>query len=117
MEDLVIRHTSKVIYAVLNNGSKAFIRYSVENNVMKLKETYTPPQYRGKGIAKKLMDYAIELAQSNNWLIEPICSYAVYYFIKNPDKKNVLIPKYREMSEEELKELFKRRVEEESGKN
>ena len=114
--DLDIKHTSRIIYAKLSDGSKAYIKYMVENNVMKLLETYTPPQHRGKGIARKLMDYAIKLAKENNWLIEPICSYSVYYFIKNPDKRELLIPQYRKLSEEELKELFKKRLEEEKSK-
>ncbi len=116
MEQLDIRHTSRVIYAKLNDGTKAFIRYVVENNTMKLLETYTPPQHRGKGIAKKLMDYAVELARTNNWLIEPICSYSIYYFIRNPEKRELLKPEYKRMSEEELKELFQKRLEEEKLK-
>jgi predicted GNAT family acetyltransferase len=111
-----IRHTSRVIYARLPDNSKAFIRYIVENGVMKLLETYTPPQHRGKGVARRLMDYAVELAIKNNWLIEPICSYSIYYFIKNPDKRKLLVPRYRSMSDEELKELFRRRLEEEKSK-
>lgn len=118
MSDILeIKHTSTVIYARLSDNSKAFIRYRVENGVMKLIETYTPLQHRGKGIAKKLMQYAIELAKKNNWLIEPICSYSVYYFIKYPEYRELLVPEYRKMSDEELKELFKKRLEEEKKKD
>jgi len=110
---LTIKHTSRVIWTKLEDGSKAFIRYRVENGVMKLLETYTPPQHRGRGIAKQLTKYAVELARKNGWLIEPVCSYSVYYFIKHPEERDILHPKYREMSEEELKKLFKERLEEE----
>jgi len=96
-----------------NDGSKAFIRYVVEDHVMKLLETYTPPQHRGKGVARKLMEYAIKLARENNWLIEPICSYAIYFFIKNPELKELLIPKLRNT---DLRELFKKKIEEEKLK-
>lgn len=114
--NIEIKHTSRVIYARLPDNSKAFIRYIVEGNVMKLLETYTPPQHRGKGIAKKLMDYAVELAIKNNWFIEPICSYSIYYFIKNSDKRQYLVEKYRSMNEEELKKYFEQRLEEEKKK-
>ncbi len=116
-EELIVKHTSRVIYTRLPDNTKAFIRYRVVDNVMELLETYTPPQHRGKGIARKLMDYAIDLAMKNNWLVKPICSYSVYYFIKNPDKRKLLIPEYRSMSIEELKKLFEERLrEEKSGK-
>ncbi len=114
---LKIKHTSRVIYASLPDGSKAFIRYIVENGVMKLLETYTPPQHRGKGIARRLMDYAVDMARRNNWLIEPICSYSVYYFIKNPEHRDLLVPEVRGLDEEGLKRLFQKRLEEEKKKD
>lgn len=110
MNNGIIGHTSRVIYMKLDDGSKAYIRYVVENNVMKLLETFTPLKYRGKGIARKLMNYAVELARKNNWLIEPVCSYAIYFFMKNPGLRNILIPGLRNA---DLRDLFKKRIEEE----
>ena len=109
----IIGHTKRVIYMKFNDGSKAFIRYVVEDHVMKILETYTPPQHRGKGVARKLMEYAIKLARENNWLIEPICSYAIYFFTKNPGLKNLLIPELRNT---DLNELFRKKIEEEKAK-
>ncbi len=98
----------------LEDGSKAFIRYVVKDNVMRIMETYTPPQHRGKGVAAKLMDYAIDLARRNGWLIEPICSYSIYYFIKHPEIRDLLIP---ELRESDLEDLFRKRLEEERKKH
>jgi len=95
-----------VIYAVLADRSKAYLKYTVENGVMKLLETYTPPQHRGKGVASLLVKYAIELAERNNWLIEPICSYTIHFFMKNPDYRRILTSSYRSLSEEEWRRLF-----------
>jgi len=94
------------VYTVFSDRSKAFLKYTVENGVMKLLETYTPPQHRGKGVASQLIKYAIELAKRNNWLIEPICSYAIYFFMKNPDYRYILADPYRSLSDEEWKRLF-----------
>lgn len=105
-DEYVIKHTSQVIYAVLPSGNKAYLKYQVEGNVMKLIETYTPPEFRGKGIAARLVNYAINLAQRNNWLIEPVCSYTIYYFMNNRDKRNILVEKYRNLEEEIWKRLF-----------
>ena len=103
---LKIRHTSQVIYTILPDRSKAYLKYSVENKVMKLIETYTPPQYRGRGIASQLVKYAVELAKNNNWLIEPICSYAVYFFTKNPEYRSFLTEYYTNLSDQEWQKLL-----------
>lgn len=113
----VIKHTSRVIYATLPGGSKAYLKYEVEGNVMKLVETYVPPEFRGKGIASRLVDYAVNLAFSNGWLIEPICSYAIYYFMKNEDKRDILVEDFRKLSNEAWQRLFESaRMREESKK-
>jgi predicted GNAT family acetyltransferase len=112
-----IKHTSQVIYAVLSDKSKAFLKYEVENGVMKLIETYTPPQHRGKGLASELVKYAINLAQFNNWLIEPICSYTVHFFMKNPEYRFILTEKYKNLSEAEWKELLEEAKRRENTKN
>lgn len=115
--DYVIKHTSTVIYAVMPDNTKAYLKYIVDNNVMELLETYTPPKYRGVGIGRRLVEYAIELARRNKWLIKPVCSYTISYFIKNPDKRDVLIPEYREKSSEELQKIFEEKLREETEKN
>lgn len=113
----VIKHTSTVIYAVMPDNSKAYLKYSINGNVMELLETYTPPQWRGIGIAKKLVEYAIDLARSNNWFIKPVCSFTIGYFIRNPDKRDILVSEYREMSVDELKKIMEERLREEESKH
>ncbi|MEM1675459.1 MAG: GNAT family N-acetyltransferase [Desulfurococcaceae archaeon] len=115
--DYDIKHTSTVIYAVMPDNSKAYIKYSVKDSVMELLETYTPPNWRGIGVARKLVEYAIDLARRNNWLIKPVCSYTISYFIRNPDKRYILIPEYRDKSTEELEKILEERLREEASKN
>ena len=114
-QEYEIKHTSQVIYTVLPDASKAYLKYSVEGNTMKLISTYTPPQARGKGIARQLVEYAIELARENSWVIEPICSYAIYYFMKNKDKRDILHDAYRNLSDEEWKMLHEEARKRETG--
>ncbi|MGB9826993.1 MAG: GNAT family N-acetyltransferase [Thermosphaera sp.] len=105
--EIEIGHTSSVIYARLKGSEeKAFLRYSVENNSMLLLETYTPPVFRGQGIAKRLVEYAIELARQRGLAIIPICSYTVYFFMKNREYRSILHSDYRDLSDEEWKKLF-----------
>ena len=111
--ELRIEHTSSVIYVKLPDGSKAYIAYEVKEKVMRILETYTPPQYRGRGIAGKLMEYAVKLAVNNGWLIEPVCSYAIHYFIKHPELREQLL---HELRGPDLVELYKQRLREEAGR-
>lgn len=104
--EYAIKHTSQVIYAVLPSGKKAYLKYIVEEDVMKLIQTYTPEEYRGKGVASQLVNYAINLARANNWLIEPVCSYTIHYFMKNREQRTVLTEKYRNLSEEDWRKLL-----------
>ncbi|MEM1661889.1 MAG: GNAT family N-acetyltransferase [Desulfurococcaceae archaeon] len=115
-KDLEIKHTSRVIYTILDNGSKAYVKYSVNNGIMVLEETYVPEPFRGRGIASSLLDYAVEMAEKNNWVINPHCSYAISYFIKNRDKRKLLIPELRNASDDELNRLMMKRREEEARK-
>ncbi|MEM1628212.1 MAG: GNAT family N-acetyltransferase [Desulfurococcaceae archaeon] len=104
--EFTIKHTSQIIYTRLSDNSKAYVKYEIENGIMKLLETYTPPQHRGKGIATLLIRYAIDLARKNNLLIKPICSYSIYYFINHPEDRDILVPEYRDLGDQDLKKLF-----------
>lgn len=111
-----VRYTSTVFYVSFNDGSKAWLRYSIEGDRMLLIETYTPPQHRGKGVAKAMVEKALEVARSKGLKIVPICSYSVYYFLKNPEARDILAEPYRSMSEEELRKYYEERLEAEKAK-
>lgn len=105
-EDLSIKHTSRVIYTTLQDGSKAYLKYRVEGDVMILEETFVPERYRGVGVAAKLVEYAINYAKQNNLFVKPECSYTIRYFIKNRKDRYVLTPEYRGLGEEEFEKIF-----------
>ncbi|MEM1758705.1 MAG: GNAT family N-acetyltransferase [Acidilobaceae archaeon] len=115
-EDLIVEYTSTVFFVRFNDGSKAFLRYNIEGDKIFLIETYTPPQHRGKGVARLMVEKAIEVATNNNLKIVPICSYSVYYFLKNPEKKFMLAEPYNKMSEQELKKYYEERLQAEKAK-
>jgi len=114
--DIVLGYTSEVIYIKFSDGSKAYLAYKIEDGKMFLIETYTPPQHRGRGYAKMLVEKAIEITLSKNLEIVPICSYSIYYFLKNRDKRVILADPYKNMSDQELENYYKERLEEERSK-
>ena len=115
-EDLTVNYTSEVFYIRFSDGSKAYLTYRVDQNRMYLVSTYTPPQHRGKGAARMLVEKAIEVARKKGFKIVPICSYATYYFLKNGEARELLDEPYRSMSDEELERYYQERLAEERSK-
>lgn len=112
-----VKQTGSVFYIRLPDNSKAYLKYKVENSIMYLIETYTPPPYRGMGLAKMMVDKAVEYAAKGNLKIVPECSYAIKYFIKNDKYRELLADKYKSMNIESLEEYYKQRLEYERQKS
>lgn len=115
--EIAVERRGSVYFVRFEDGSKAYlaVRENDEDGVMELVETYTPPQHRGKGVAKALVRKAVEDARRKGLKIVPICSYSVYYFIKHPEERDVLAEEYRRMGDEGLRKYFKERLESERG--
>ena len=106
------------VYVIrFDDGSKAWLSFREENGKLYLLETFTPEQHRGKGYGAKLVEAAIRDAEAKNLKIVPICSYSIYYFLKNKDARKILAEEYARMSDSELEEYFKKRVNEEKKKH
>ncbi len=110
--EVVVERRGSVYFVRFEDGSKAYlaVREDPDKGVMELVETYTPPQHRGKGIAKALVKKAVEDARKKGLKVVPICSYSVYYFIKYPEERDVLAEEYRTMGDEGLRKYFEERL-------
>lgn len=117
MSEEEVKYTSEVFYIRFGDGSKAYLTYRIDQDRMFLVSTYTPPQHRGKGAARRLVEKAIEVARSRGLKIVPICSYATYYFIRNKDTRELLDEPYRSMNEEQLQKYYEERLAEEGAKS
>ena len=54
-----------------------------DDNVLNFNHTYVPFNLRGRGIAAKIVGYALEYARENNFKIIPSCSYVRVFIEKN----------------------------------
>ena len=52
--------------------------------------TEVSPVFNGKGLGKKLIEKAVEVARQKNWTIIPLCPFASKTFEKNPEYNDVL---------------------------
>uniref|UniRef100_A0A832LK24 N-acetyltransferase n=1 Tax=Ignavibacterium album TaxID=591197 RepID=A0A832LK24_9BACT len=71
-------------------GQEVYTAYSLDNNVMDIYTTYTPPNLRGRGLAEKVVRAALEFAKENKYKVIPSCSY-VYVFIQRHNEYANLI--------------------------
>jgi len=74
----------------LGPGKYAYLKYRLEGDKMYINATFTPGEYRGRGLAAKLTKVAIKYARENALKIVPNCSYAESYFEKHPEYSNIL---------------------------
>ena len=73
------------IYAIDNNKKIiAQIDFNeIEKGVYNINHTFVDESLRGKGIAKKLVEMAIDEIKKKNGVVKATCSYAKHYLEKN----------------------------------
>ena len=91
-EELKVHHrpSQRMFLARLAPGKYAFIEYELKENKVFITKTYTPPEFRGRGIASRLMQHVIKWARDGGYKVVPICSFAVYFFKKHPQYSDLL---------------------------
>ena len=71
-------------------GHKAYLSYNVFDDKIDLSYAYTPPELRGRGIAKIVVEYAFNYAKENNLKVIPTCSYVRALVERNDNYKDLL---------------------------
>ena len=70
----------------LPGGAEAEMTYTRrEAGTIVADHTFVPPQYRGQGIAEKLVDRVIADARGEGFRIVPLCSYVAAQFRRHPE--------------------------------
>ncbi len=83
-------HRQNVFFINLGLGKKVYLRYTIDGNIMVFESTYTPEEYRGKGLAAKVTEKAIEYAREKKLKVRPVCSYSARFFEQHPEDKDLL---------------------------
>ena len=71
-------------------GHEAYLSYNVYDDIIDLSYAYTPPELRGRGIAKIVVEYAFNYAKENNLKVIPTCPYVRALVKRNDNYKNLL---------------------------
>ncbi|MDB3907591.1 N-acetyltransferase [Crocinitomicaceae bacterium] len=59
----------------LENGEEAYVSYVLEGKMMKLTYSYVPPELRGSGVGKELVEKTFEMLTEEKYKAEAICGY------------------------------------------
>lgn len=86
----VINNPSHSQYELAEEGVTAFANYRREGDVLTIPYVESPPELRGKGTAGRLMEGVAAHARAENLKIVPICGYAVSWFQRHPEHKDLL---------------------------
>ncbi|MEM2006151.1 MAG: GNAT family N-acetyltransferase [Sulfolobales archaeon] len=111
-----VKKAGGVFYIKLEDSSKAYVATETEGSVLKILETYVPESHRGRGYARVLVEKVVDYAKSNGLKVLPICSYAISYFMKNKEARDVLVEEWRGITEDEWKNRYEKRLIEEAKK-
>lgn len=66
-------------FEAIDNGEKiGQIDFNINNGIMRITHTEVNGQYAGKGVAKELLNTAVEYARHKSIKIKPLCSYAAH---------------------------------------
>ena len=68
----------------------AILRFEVQDDVLIITHTNVSEVLRGQGIAGKLMNEFYDYASKNGKKVRNLCSYAVDWFKKHPEKADIL---------------------------
>lgn len=71
-------------------GRYAYLKYHLEGVNLHIDATFTPEEYRGRGLARRLTEAAIGYARKKGYKIVPSCSYAKQYFERRPELRGML---------------------------
>ena len=75
----VINNYNNHQFEISINNSVAKLPYKLKGNLLILLHTDVPEEWRGRGIATKLAEYALNFAKKNNLIITPYCHFLKEY--------------------------------------
>lgn len=75
-----------------DNGTvNAEITWTQMADVMVVEHTFVNENMRNQGLAKKLVDRAVDYARENEYKIEPVCSYVATVFERYDEYEDVKV--------------------------
>ncbi|WP_422122185.1 GNAT family N-acetyltransferase [Planococcus sp. X10-3] len=74
-----------------NGAVNGEITWTQLADVMVIEHTFVKEELRHQGLAKKLVDRAVQYAREKEFKIEPVCSYVVAVFERSDEYEDVKV--------------------------
>ncbi|MFZ4681918.1 MAG: GNAT family N-acetyltransferase [Terrimicrobiaceae bacterium] len=87
-EDQVVENTALNRFEIHLGGHVAVAEYQVEGDRMLFTHTGVPAEFRGRGIAEKLVLAGFRTARERRLKIVPVCSYVAAVLQRHPEFRN-----------------------------
>jgi len=89
---LEIRHDAEEQRFVAEiDGAEAVVEYRrSDDHTLDLFRTYTPDALRGRGIAGRIVEVALEHAQAGGLRVIPTCPYVARFIEKHPEYQGLV---------------------------
>lgn len=85
-DDIAVSHNeTEHRFEALVDGHLAICEYQLHGQHMVFTHTFVPSQLRGRGIAQKLVDFALQFAQAHERKVEPACSFVAAHISRRPE--------------------------------
>ena len=94
MELSISNNIKEKRYEVSIENKYALIDYIEAKDTIYLTHTEVPKEFEGKGIASKLVVYALKDIESKGLKLAPLCPFVAAYVRRKPEWKGILSPKY-----------------------
>lgn len=75
----IIHQTAQQRFVVTKDGKEAVLAYSVKEGEIDFYSTFVPPEFRGQGIAEKLVRTGIAWAKEQGYKMQASCWYAAKF--------------------------------------
>lgn len=82
MEKYILDLKEGKIKLLFDKVEIGYVLFKLSDNKFNILSTIIFDEFKGKGYAKKLMNYILEYTSKNNYELEYTCSYASNYFKK-----------------------------------
>ncbi len=89
---VIHNETEKIFYIEEEGKTIAELTYVYGGEgKIAINHTFVEPEYRGKGLAEKVMLEAIKYSKEQNYKIIPVCSFAVTFFKRHEEYYDIVL--------------------------
>ncbi len=86
----VVHNELKTRFEMDLGGQLAVAEYHREGNQMVFTHTEVPPQFRGHGIAERVVLFGLDFARRENLRVVALCSYVARVLQRHPEYRRLV---------------------------